>query len=133
MGELKNLVAAQQDIVVRAKTAGRQALMAGLGLVEVLKTEGEKLQAVDFNAKTEELKAKALELKGKLQAVDVKAEAEKLQAIDLKAKAEELKALALELKGKVLSVDAKAEVEKLLAEVQKLFAELVAKGEQRAA
>ncbi len=110
MGELKNLVADNQDIVVRVKAAGRQAAMAGLGLVEVLKAEGEKLQAVD-----------------------VKAEVEGLKALDLNAKAEELKALALELKGKVLAVDAKAEVEKLLAEVQKLFAELVAKGEQRAA
>jgi len=133
MGELKNLVAAQQDVVVRVKNAGRQAALAGLGLVEVLKVEGEKLQAVDFNAKAEEVKAKALELKTKLQAVDVKAEAEKLQAIDLKAKAEALKALALELKGKVLAVDAKAEVEKLVADVQKLFNELIAKGEQRAA
>lgn len=133
MGELKNIAAEQQAIVERAKAAGRQAYLAGLGLVEVLKAEGEKLQAIDVNAKTEELKAKAAELKTKLQAVDVKAEAEKLQAIDLKAKAEELKALALELKGKVLAVDAKAEVEKLLAEVQKLFADLVAKGEQRAA
>ena len=133
MGELKNFVASQQDVVERVKSAGRQAAMAGLGLVEVLKAEGEKLQAVDFNAKGEALKAQALELKSKLQAVDVKAEAEKIQAIDVKAKAEELKALALELKGKVLAVDAKAEVEKLLAEVQKLFNELVAKGEQRAA
>jgi len=133
MGELKNFVAAQQDVVAKAKNAGRQAYLAGLGLVEVLKTEGEKLQAVDVKAEGEKLKAKALELKTKLQAVDVKAEAEKLQTIDLKAKAEELKALALELKGKVLAVDAKAEVEKLLAEVQKLFADLVAKGEQRAA
>lgn len=133
MGELKNLVADNQDIVVRVKAAGRQAAMAGLGLVEVLKAEGEKLQAIDFNAKGEELKAKALELKTKLQAVDVKAEVEGLKALDLNAKAEELKTLALELKGKVLAVDAKAEVEKLLAEVQKLFAELVAKGEQRAA
>ncbi|MEL0027701.1 MAG: hypothetical protein VW625_03405 [Perlucidibaca sp.] len=133
MGELKNLVAAQQDVVVRAKNAGRQAYLAGLGLVEVLKAEGEKLQAVDVKAEGEKLKSKALELKGKLQAVDVKAEAEKLQTIDVKAKAEELKALVLELKGKVLSVDAKAELDKLVAEVQKLFADLVAKGEQRAA
>ena len=117
-----------------ARSLGRAFITLGHSVMLGSRTpEGEKLQAVDFNAKTEELKAKAVELKGKLQAVDVKAEAEKLQAIDLKAKAEELKALALELKGKVLAVDAKAEVEKLLAEVQKLFAELVAKGEQRAA
>ncbi|PQA50054.1 hypothetical protein [Amnimonas aquatica] len=126
MGELKNFVASQQDVVVRVKEAGRQVALAGLGLVEVLKVEGEKLQAVDFNAKAEELKAKALELKTKLQGVDVKAEAEKLQAVDFKAKAEELKT-------KLQGVDAKAEVEKLLAEAQKLFADLVAKGENRAA
>ena len=126
MGELKNLVASQQDVVVRVKEAGRQVALAGLGLVEVLKVEGEKLQAVDFNAKAEALKAKALELKTRLQGVDVKAEAEKLQAVDFKAKAEELKV-------KLQGVDAKAEVEKLLAEAQKLFADLVAKGENRAA
>jgi len=119
MGELKNLVEAQQDVLVRVKNAGRQVYLAGLGLVEVLKAEGEKLQAVD-------VKAKAEELKGKLQAVDVKAEAEKLKAIDYKAKAEELK-------GKLQAIDAKAEGEKLMAEAQKLFNELVAKGEQRAA
>ena len=98
MGELKNIVTEQQDVLVRVKDAGRQVAMAGLGLIEVLKSEGEKLQAIDFNAKAEELKAKALELKGKLA-----------------------------------SVDAKAELDKLLADVQKLFNELVAKGEKRAA
>ncbi|MDT9096807.1 hypothetical protein RSW32_26125, partial [Escherichia coli] len=62
MAELKNFVPSQQDVVVRVKEADRQVALAGLGLVEVLKVEGEKLQAVDFNAKAEGLKAKALEL-----------------------------------------------------------------------
>lgn len=140
MGELKNIVNEQQDVLVRVKDAGRQVAMAGLGLIEVLKSEGEKLQAIDFTAKTEELKAKALDVKAKLVAIDVKAEADKLQSVDvkakteeLKAKAEELKVKAVELKDKLVSVDAKAELDKLLADVQKLFAELVAKGEKRAA
>ncbi len=133
MGELKNIVTEQQDVLVRVKDAGRQVAMAGLGLIEVLKSEGEKLQAIDFNAKAEELKAKALEVKEKLAAIDVKAEADKLQSVDVKAKTEELKAKALELKGKLAAVDAKAELDKLLADVQKLFNELVAKGEKRAA
>lgn len=119
MGELKNLVESQQDVLDRVKAAGRQVYLAGLGLVEVLKAEGEKLQAVDLKAKAEELKAK-------LQAIDVKAEAEKLKAVDVKAKAEELK-------GKVQAIDAKAEAEKLVAEVQKFVNELIAKGEKRAA
>lgn len=126
MGELKQVAVEQQDILVRVKNAGRQVAMAGLGLVEVLKAEGEKLQGVDYKAKAEELQAK-------LQAIDVKAEAEKLQAIDVKAKLEELRAKAQELSGKLQSVDAKAELDKLVAEAQKLFADLVAKGEKRAA
>lgn len=133
MGELKNLVTDNQAIVERVKSVSRQVAMAGLGLVEVLKVEGEKLQAIDFNAKAEEFKAKALELKAKLQAVDVKAEAEKLQAIDFTAQAEVFKAKALEFKAKLQAVDAKVEAEKLVADAQKLFNDLVAKGEQRAA
>lgn len=133
MGELKNLVTDNQAIVDRVKTVGHQVAMAGLGLVEVIKVEGEKLQAIDFNAKAEEFKARAIELKDRLQAVDVKAEAEKLKAIDFSAQAETLKAKAVELKNKLQAVDAKAEAEKLVAEAQKLFNELVAKGEQRAA
>lgn len=126
MGELKQVAVEQQDILVRVKNAGRQVAMAGLGLVDVLKAEGEKLQAVDFAAKAEEIKAK-------VQAIDVKAEAEKLQAIDVKAKFEELKVKAQEVTEKLQGVDAKAEVEKLVAEAQKVFADLVAKGEKNAA
>lgn len=96
MGELKRFAAAQQSVFVRVKNAGRQAALASLGLVDVLKSEGEKLQAVDFDTK-----------------------------------AEVLKTLVSELKSRVLAVGTKAEVEKCVTGVQKLFGELVAKGERR--
>ncbi len=103
MGELKNLVEAQKDVLTKAQDLGRDVLHAGLGLIDVLKAEGEKLQALDF-----------------------KAEVEKLQAIDLKAQAESLKA-------RLSQVDVKADGQKLLADLQKFYQELVVKGQQRAA
>jgi len=136
MGELKTLSEEQTKLVERVKSIGQQVLLANLGLVAKIETEGQKqidkLLAAGGKVRGETPTTKPLLAAFGLIEV-LKEEALKLKDEAQKLNTDALKAQFEELKTQITSLKLKEESLKLKEEGLKLFDELVAAGEKRKA